>query len=179
MTNKELQNKLYKDYGLDANDFFKHQHYTIITRTGIEKIQAGSNIAIRYEEKVLEPGFAVIKAYATKGDVTVETYGSAKYGNYKEGTTNTWYVAEMSEKRALSRAVLKIENLYQHGVFGESESDDFKDDRKPVPSQQLALAESAILRAEVTAEEAIERLEEKFILPDTVKYAWKQLKPKK
>lgn len=126
MTQKELQNKLYKEYGLHSEDFFKHQHYTILTRTGIEKIQAGSNIAIRFEEKVLEKDFAVIKAYATKGDATVETYGSAKHGNYKEGNTTTWYIAEMAEKRALSRAILKAENLYEHGVFGQDESESFK-----------------------------------------------------
>ena len=31
------------------------------------------------------------------------------------------HLVEVSEKRALSRAVLKICNLYEHGVFGEDE----------------------------------------------------------
>ena len=126
MTNSELQNKLFKDYGLQSEDFFKHQHYTIITRSGIEKIAAGANITIKFEDKVLEKDFSVIKAYATKGETTIETYGSAKYGSYKEGNTSTWYIAEMAQKRAFSRAVLQIENLYQHGVFGQEESESFK-----------------------------------------------------
>ena len=31
------------------------------------------------------------------------------------------HLVEMAEKRALSRAVLKLTNLYKHGVFGEDE----------------------------------------------------------
>ena len=57
----------------------------------------------------------------------VETFGSALKGNsFKDGNTNTWYVLEMAEKRALSRAVLKMTGFYELGVFGEDESEDFK-----------------------------------------------------
>ena len=57
----------------------------------------------------------------------IETFGSALKGdNYKDGNCNSWYVAEMAEKRALSRAVLKLTGFYELGVFGEDESDDFK-----------------------------------------------------
>ena len=35
-------------------------------------------------------------------------------------------VAEMAEKRAFSRAILKIMGMYEHGVFGEDESESFK-----------------------------------------------------
>ena len=33
---------------------------------------------------------------------------------------------EMAEKRAMSRAVLKLAGLYSLGVFGEDESESFK-----------------------------------------------------
>jgi hypothetical protein len=33
---------------------------------------------------------------------------------------------EMAEKRAMSRAVLKLTGFYELGVFGEDESEDFK-----------------------------------------------------
>jgi len=57
----------------------------------------------------------------------VETFGSALKGNsFKDGNTNTWYVLEMAEKRALSRAVLKMTGFYELGVFGEDESEEFK-----------------------------------------------------
>ena len=44
--NRDKLNTLYKKYNLEKDDFFKHQHYTIITRAGIEKIQAIEGIAI-------------------------------------------------------------------------------------------------------------------------------------
>ena len=40
---------LYKKYELTETDVYKHKHYVIITRQGIEKIAAKENIAISYE----------------------------------------------------------------------------------------------------------------------------------
>ena len=122
--------ELYKKYELEKEDVFKHQHYVIITRQGIEKIAAKENITIKYEVIRCEAKFAVMKANAyisTKPNTIIETFGSALKGdNYKDGNCNSWYVAEMAEKRALSRAVLKLTGFYQLGVFSEDESDDFK-----------------------------------------------------
>ena len=60
-------------------------------------------------------------------DNIIQTFGSALKGNsFKDGNTNTWYVMEMAEKRAMSRAVLKLAGLYSLGVFGEDESESFK-----------------------------------------------------
>ena len=126
--NKLLE--LYKKYNLEKTDVFKHQHFVIITRQGIEKIQAQENIKIAYKVIKCEPNFAVIKATAfldVKPIYTCETFGSALKGaTFKDGNTNSWYVMEMAEKRALSRAVLKLTGFYQLGVFGEDESEDFK-----------------------------------------------------
>ena len=129
--NRDKLLELYKQYKLEKDDVYKHQHYVIITRQGIEKIQAHENIKINFEIIKCEPNFAVIKAYAkrefVKDPITIETFGSALKGvNYKDGNCNSWYVAEMAEKRALSRAVLKLTGFYELGVFGEDESDDFK-----------------------------------------------------
>ena len=116
-----------KKYKLEREDFFKHQHYTIITRQGIDKIQALEQMSIKYEVIKCEPNFAVFKAYAEKDGKSIETFGSALKGaNYKDGNTNSWYVAEMAEKRAMSRAVLKLTGFYELGVFGEDESETFK-----------------------------------------------------
>jgi hypothetical protein len=126
--NRETLKDLYVKYELTKDDVYKHQHYVIITRSGIEKIQAVANIQVQFEAKVLQKDFAVIKAtgYVDAKQV-METYGSALKGStFKDGNTNTWYVAEMAEKRALSRAVLKVTGFYQLGVFGEDESEDFK-----------------------------------------------------
>jgi hypothetical protein len=129
--NKEKLTELYKEYNLTKDDVFKHQHYLIITRSGIEKLMAQSNITINYEVVRCEPNFAVFKAVAHKGAATIETFGSALKGeNYKDSSTNSWYVAEMAEKRAMSRAVLKLTGFYEQGVFGEDESESFKNNNK-------------------------------------------------
>ncbi|NQW35424.1 MAG: hypothetical protein HQ471_00315 [Flavobacteriales bacterium] len=114
---------LYKKYELTKDDVFKHQHYLIITRSGIDKIQALEKIKINYEVIKCETNFAVIKA--TSG--ILETFGSALKGeSFKDGNTNSWYVMEMAEKRAMSRIVLKLTGFYELGIFGEDESEDFK-----------------------------------------------------
>ena len=120
-------NEKYLFYGLEKEDIFKHQHYLIITRSGIEKIQAKENIHINYEVVKAEPNFAAVKATAIKESNTIQTFGSALKGSsFKDGNTNSYYVLEMAEKRALSRAVLKLTGFYELGVFGEDESEDFK-----------------------------------------------------
>ena len=127
---------MYEKYDLQPKDVFKHQHYIIITRSGIEKIQAKEDIEIQYEVIRSDPNFASVKAISRKQDVDgkfaddyveIQTFGSALKGTtHKDGNCNTWYVLEMAEKRAMSRAVLKITGLYEMGVFGQDESEEFK-----------------------------------------------------
>ena len=81
--------ELYKKYDLTADDVFKHQHYVIITRTGIDKIQAVEQIAIDYEVIRCEPNYAVFKAIANKEGKAIQTFGSALKGEgYKDGNCN-------------------------------------------------------------------------------------------
>ena len=116
--NKDKLIELYKKYGLTKDDVFKHQHYVIITRQGIDKIQAVEQMSVTYEVIRCEPNFSVFKALAEKDGKKIETFGSALKGEgYKDGNTNSWYVAEMAEKRAMSRAVLKLTGFYELGVF--------------------------------------------------------------
>lgn len=123
----ERLKELYHKYSLTKDDVFKHQHYIILTRSGIDKVQAIENMRVNYEVIKCEPNFAVVKATAQKGDAYIETFGSALKGDgYKDGNTNSWYIIEMAEKRSMSRAVLKLCGFYELGVFGEDESEDFK-----------------------------------------------------
>lgn len=123
----ERLKELYQKYSLTKDDVFKHQHYIIITRSGVDKIQASEQMVVNYEVIQCEPNFAVVKANAKKGDAYIETFGSALKGTtHRDGNCNTWYVMEMAEKRAMSRAVLKLCGFYELGVFGEDESEDFK-----------------------------------------------------
>ena len=126
---------LYKKYELTQDDVFKHKHYLIITRQGIDKIQAKEKIFIDYEVIKCEENFAVVKANASKEDAKIQTFGSALYGGkeqneqgkwIEQGNTTSWYIMEIAEKRAMSRAVLKLTGFYELGVFGEDESEDFK-----------------------------------------------------
>ena len=85
-----------------------------------------------------EPNYAVVKAQATLNDIIIQTFGSALKGtNFKDGNTNSWYVAEMAEKRAMSRAVLKITGFYELGVFGEDESESFKKSNNTTKIQKI------------------------------------------
>ncbi len=103
--NREKLSKLYKKYDLSSDDVFKHQHYMIITRAGIDKIQAIEGISINYDVINSLPNFAVVRANASKGEKEIETFGSALKGEtHRDGNCNTWYVMEMAEKRAMSRA---------------------------------------------------------------------------
>ena len=126
-TKKDILNRLFIENNLTDEDVFSHQHYKIITRAGIDKIQANVDISIVYDVIRCEPPFAVVKAKAKMGNKEIETFGSALKGaTFKDGNTNSWYVMEMAEKRAMSRAVLKLAGFYALGVFGEDESENFK-----------------------------------------------------
>ena len=125
MKTEKIKEK-YHHYGLEKDDVFKHQHYVIITRSGIDKIQAIENITIDYEVINCQKDFCVVKATALKDETYIQTFGSALKGGFKDGNCNTWYVMEMAEKRAMSRAVLKLSGFYELGCFGEDESEDFK-----------------------------------------------------
>ena len=125
-TKSEFLNELYKDNGLvkDEDTYelsFGKRSVNIITRTGIEKIQYHNNITVTFDVESINPEFVVVKATAKKGDVSVESYGEASPQN-----TQQKYPVAMAEKRALSRVILKITGFYKYGVFGEDESDDFK-----------------------------------------------------
>tara|TARA_Y100001951_G_C11148311_1_gene187692 strand:- start:10 stop:423 length:414 start_codon:yes stop_codon:yes gene_type:complete len=132
-TRKEFMTKLVSDYGLILEeDIWKMTRggktIAIINRAGIEKIQYASGITITYEPLMLSENLIMLRAFATKGDVTIQTMASAKQG--ENGNCKSNYVLEVCEKRAKGRAVLMMEGAYMHGVHTEDESDDFKKENK-------------------------------------------------
>lgn len=143
MKKSERLNELYKKYNLDSEDIFKSpQGWKIITRSGIDKVQSIANIDIKYTHVIVERGFVVIKATGTMGDQTIETYGEADMGGaHGKGNCRQNYPVAMSEKRAMSRVVLKLAGFYELGVYSEDESDDFaavkKSERKPLLKDTL------------------------------------------
>lgn len=169
----EKLRELFKKYELTNDDYFKSpQGWTIITRSGIDKIQATANIKIKYETVTVSPKFVVIKALAEYGTAEIETYGEAD----RDSNCRQTYPVAMAEKRAMSRAVLKLTGFYSAGVFGEDESDDFKRPKKKVTADhhQISIIESlvqgsnldhdereSIYRSlgDMTQEEAIQKIE--------------------
>ena len=83
----ERLKELYLKYELTKDDVFKHQHYVIITRSGIDKIQAKESINIKYDVIQCEPNFAVVRANAvTQNNTEIQTFGSALKGsNHRDG----------------------------------------------------------------------------------------------
>tara|TARA_R110000824_G_scaffold107747_2_gene254257 strand:+ start:845 stop:1231 length:387 start_codon:yes stop_codon:yes gene_type:complete len=127
METEKLTEMFYKYKLVKDTDVFKHKHFAILTRSGIEKIQAQEEIEVKFQVVKCETNFAGVKAIAMKDDVVIETYGSALKGeNFADGNCNTWYVLEMAEKRALARSILKLLNLYEINVKSEDEADEFK-----------------------------------------------------
>ena len=75
---KDQMKRLFTECGLSNEDVYKHRHYTIITRTGIEKIMFLKGIEITYEVIHCAEEFAVLKAHASMPNaLPIQTFGSA------------------------------------------------------------------------------------------------------
>ena len=80
METKKITEMFFKYNLVKDTDVFRHQHFVILTRSGIEKIQAQEEIQVTFEVIKCETNFAGVKAIATKENKTVQTYGSALKG---------------------------------------------------------------------------------------------------
>lgn len=113
-----------------SNDVYKHKHYTIITRQGIQKIEKEAGITCTME---------IVPGVSTPTNITIRGVGYLPDGkNYttfasaSPDTSNNNYYAEMAEKRCRSRLVLTLAGLYELGVYGEDEATAFSDTVKAV-----------------------------------------------
>ena len=114
---KAFMNGLFNTYGLSIDDIFRHQHFVIIKRQGIEKIMAKSGITVEYTVEGCDAKYAAVKAEASNlSGQSITTFGSACPDNCRSP-----YYLEMAEKRAKSRAVLMLCGLYANGVYSEVE----------------------------------------------------------
>lgn len=132
VTKKEFLTTLVDTHNLIREEDIWHNKqlgFAIIKLSGIEKIQSNLNIRVTFEHIVMTPTYAVIKAKATGAREGVESYGSCTQGSRSSnppGDHAGSYIAEMAEKRAKARAVLKLCGAYKWGVKSEDESPDFK-----------------------------------------------------
>lgn len=131
MTKSEILNDIFKKYDLfydpsdpesKENDVYAHKHYKIITRPGIQKIERRANIKCSFRPVYSACGkdFFTLHGTGSMGDAKYETFASAS-----DLTSTNKYYPEMAEKRCRSRIVLTLAGLYELGVFGEDEADQF------------------------------------------------------
>ena len=123
MNMRDLFNKysfLSKSEGVD---FWKCHNSYILTHDAVTKIANYEQIEMVSIESILSTDTNVrflITMKDRKGK-QVTTVGEASKMNCK----NVYYGA-MAEKRGIDRAVLKLINAYEYGVYSEVEADDFK-----------------------------------------------------
>ena len=114
--------ELYKKYNLGKTDVYKHQHYVIITRQGIEKIAAKENIQFGAPTIYRDSNQDVaIVGDAKRGNKIIWSTGEASPNNCKAP-----YPFAMAEKRLKDRLVLKLIDAYQYSIYSDSEADNFK-----------------------------------------------------
>jgi hypothetical protein len=113
---------LVKQYEIPKSDLFLMRlggkDIPIITRTGIEKIQAKDKMTITYKLENVSPDhkFVIIKAIAMKDNLMMESYGEANPSNCKQS-----YPVAIAEKRAKARVVLMMSGFYREGLYSEDE----------------------------------------------------------
>ena len=141
---------MYKRQDLTKDDIFDSGQYKIITRSGIEKIQYKNEISVKFELVHSGIDLVIIKVTGEiplnektidgneireKISRKIETFGEwnlyhMKYRKDRDGgyikedgkkVPVPPYPVALAEKRGLSRVVLKLMGLYEHGFLGEDE----------------------------------------------------------
>jgi hypothetical protein len=154
MNNIEFLREVFKKYNLTEDDYHKNAKFVIITRPGIEKIQQAEKIHIRYKVELAQKDCVMLKAKGWKEDgQPIYTFASASSDNCQSK-----HYLEVAEKRALSRIVLKLVQIYQHGVFGEDEN---LETDNPADTWQIKLIDK-LLRSSVLPEEERERISDSY-----------------
>ena len=129
MNIKDIQEK----YNLKLDDFWEHKQSKswILTHDACTKIGNQEGIEL-IDINVInsEPDLVRILVTMKKGSVSITTFGEADRKNCFNP-----YLAAMSEKRGIDRAILKLINAYEYGVYSEIEADAF--DKKKNASKDM------------------------------------------
>jgi hypothetical protein len=154
MNIKELGLKYKLDNQKDVWELPAKKGTWIITHDAVEKIMAIENIAVEKIEVLnSEWDFCRLLVTCSNGDKKVTTIGEAllnqsvKIGETRsgqpkyKGNCESQYIGAMAEKRGIDRAVLKLIDAYQYGIFSDVESDTFsqKADDKATEKQLDAI----------------------------------------
>ena len=117
---KELE-KIYRNFNLSKNDVFTDKRgFTIITRSGIEKIQLDKNIQVEYDvikcdlDNVVLKGISYLQNQDGEWLKQMESFGSASVNNCRRH-----FITEIAEKRCLARVIIKT--ICLTNTYGEDE----------------------------------------------------------
>tara|TARA_R100001443_G_scaffold113463_1_gene128204 strand:- start:3594 stop:4010 length:417 start_codon:yes stop_codon:yes gene_type:complete len=129
--------EIYKKYNLEKDDIFVlkfgGKDKPIITRAGIEKIQAQLDISVNFKiEKISEDHKSCI--ILAQGAIMKEVEGpqgstrqplamAQSFGEVSPANNKSNFPICMAEKRGLARVVLKMANLA--GFYSEDEAEEF------------------------------------------------------
>ena len=118
-----------KKYKLDGKvDVWKCHDNWILTFDAITKIALIENIKLSRLEPIYQSDtscrFLVTMVKEDKDGNVIDSVTSVGEADNRNSKNN--YYGSMSEKRGISRGVLKIINAYQYGIYSEVEADDFK-----------------------------------------------------
>ena len=119
MNIKDIQKK----YNLSLDDFWEHKQSKswILTHDACTKIGNQEGIEL-VDINVInsDPDLVRILVTMKKDSISITTFGEADRKNCFNP-----YLACMSEKRGRDRAILKLINAYEYGVYSEIEADAF------------------------------------------------------
>lgn len=134
---------IYKKYNLDEDDIFKlkfgGKDQYLITRTGIEKIQALLSIQVNFKvEKISDDhkSCVILATGVILEEIETEMSGKTmkkkqpkivvtSFGEASPSNNRNSFPVCMAEKRAKARVILQISGLYQLGIYSEDEADEF------------------------------------------------------
>ena len=121
MINREKITKLIKQYDLSADDVYVHdtEGFKVIKRRGYKKIQSKLKISIHLELAHASGKEAVVIATGSlPNKETRSTFGEASPDN-----STFEYPVSVAQKRAESRLIIELSDLYESGWIGEEEID--------------------------------------------------------
>ena len=132
MNIKDIQEK----YNLKLDDFWEHKQSKswILTHDACTKIGNQEGIEL-IDINVInsEPDLVRILVTMKKGSVSITTFGEADRKNCFNP-----YLAAMAEKRGCDRAILKLINAYEYGVYSEVEADAFDKKKSSSPKDMTS-----------------------------------------
>ena len=105
--------QLCEENGLNGSDLWDCHGNWILKHDGVAKIAHKQGIRLKSID-VLNSTETLVRCLVTmvKGDVEISTFGEADKSNCKSK-----YLACMAEKRGHDRAVLKLINAYEYGIY--------------------------------------------------------------